>query len=465
MENEQSPTTNDTQDPGAALPPKRTRAGLTRRPPKAADVARPVGRPKDGPRPVKRSDGIYQAVGLPHGRKVPLGTRDLKAAWRRLGEVLTEIAETKDGGKREIPLRDVIKAHGHDVDRSIRDHLLRFWGAVRLEEVSKSACWAYGDMREEELVERTGEKTMVNTIRKELGWFRTIVNRYCDKHKVSPPPIIHLPPRTYGRDFIRVSEVRRLLEAAVNGWIWDGAAAEWTRSADGRRARMPDAWLAEVWPMRRMITMVVNTASRIDTVAKIGWTDTGLRPWIDFRVGNLRRRGSREKPTKKRRPPQRLLPALLVQLRAWKAQDEAQGVDLVIHDLDGRPVGSRIYLQFAMVREAAGLPPTVKFKTLRAVGGRLLDGGGAHAGRDGAVPGQFRAGPFRVLRPLHREVLVGRGRRARLPQLRRRRRSDAGAKRPPADGFHCGSAAGMQSAGKSIASAVPCCPVILLLDT
>ena len=262
----------------------------------------------------------------------------------------------------------VIKEFGHLVPNATRKRLLRFWDEVPLFAITRDACWAYADWRDDQEDPRNLNGTpTVTTVNVELSLLRNMVNRYCAARRIDPVPTVYmLPPRRSSRGFLRVREVDRLLKA-TEGRVWDPDSGDWRRLPSGEYDLNDAAWRARVWPMRRMILLCIWTGSRPAVVRRATWDRRPDRPWIDLRVGNLHRRGATEPLSKKRAPPVRLTRALMTMAQAWREQDAARGHGHVVHDLGGAELGkSQPWKLFGLVREAAGLPEDVTLRTLRA---------------------------------------------------------------------------------------------------
>lgn len=344
--------------PKAPKGPRRKRASSQD---PAAKPTRSVGRHKAGPRAQRRSDGIYQAVGVPGVKPFSLKTRDKTEADKLVQEALEELCRPKPVMQLglDVLIRDVIEKHGAEMRPHMRRPLLEYLGDLSLRQLSRDAWHYYWEVRDD-------EDMAAYSIVNELRALARAIRAYCAS-KGLPEPKVHMPPTTPAKDFCRVGDVKRMLEVAYNGWTWDRDAAAWELAPDGSRATKPKAWVDEVYPLRRMIALLVNSASRSNTVRRATWRDPKEKtPHFDLRVGNFVRRGRKERSSTKRRPEVRLLRAMRQAVASWKAEDEARGIVHVIHDKDGAPVSLvTCHRLFRIVCDAAGLE-NVRFKTLRA---------------------------------------------------------------------------------------------------
>lgn len=328
------------------------------------------GRPKAGPRvrPHSRT-GEYLVLGM--GETIHTGTWDREEAELRLARERLRVAEPGlVPPDRSVPLRKVIEHARARARAGAVPHLLAFWGNVRLDEMSRAACWAYEDYRREQTDGGRGgrEGPAIGTIRNELANLTTMVRAYCEDEGIVPAPKVYLPAdEPTARRFLRVHEVKRL-ELAAQGCAWDAEAGAWRRGAGRGRPRLVDAAARErLLPMARLVPTLAWTGSRVDSVLRATWSRRGDRGWVDMRIGILFRKGDEEAATSKGRPPVRLTDRLLGMFGAWVAEDAASRLDDVVHDASGRPLTvARAWLLFSELRERAGLDASVTLRTLRS---------------------------------------------------------------------------------------------------
>jgi hypothetical protein len=321
------------------------------------------GRPKAGPRLGKRRNGEYQILG--YGTPIPLNTFDEAAAEIMLeDEKYARRNPGRAAPNANVLIKSVIEELGHVARAGSLRHLLKFWGAVTLKQITRDLCWAYMDWREEDKVARG---TLIN----ELSNLRNLVNRYCTLHKILIVPIVYMPDTLpANRGFLRVREVLRLFGAA-DGRIWDLRTKAWSRDANGDLILQPEAWRERALPMQRLLRFCIWTGSRVDTVLRASWKRQDRRGHVNLKVGNFVRRGRNEKLSLKRKPPVKLTPTLMQLAFAWRKEDEAARFDHdeanVIHDLRGKRIGVEgAWRLFAEIREAAGLDARVTIRILRS---------------------------------------------------------------------------------------------------
>ena len=197
--------------------------------------------------------------------------------------------------------------------------------------------------------------------------------------------------------------------------VWDPATADWSTCPEtGERVLQDERTREFLWPMRRLAPLAMYTGSRTDCMLSATWSLHRDRPWVDLESSIFFRSGGDEVVTNKRRPPVRLTPKVVALARVWRDEDVARGIDLVIHDGKGRPLGTLYWQRVAMLIDAAGLPPETTMQTLRLSCAVWLREGGRSPTETAAFLGNTEAvglPPLRFLRPL---VLSRRCRRPRL---------------------------------------------------
>ena len=331
----------------------------------SAPVKRGRGRPKLGarPRPNPRRGGRYDIVDF-NDKPIETQVFTKHEAEAILDELKFARRMKTHPARTDVLLSDVIAECGSAAPPSAVKHLIRHLGEVPLYELTRDVCFVFADlMREGRRLKKEPKASSIDNV---LGHLRGIINTYCDEHTI-PRPTVHLvgghkPPR----DFLRVSEVERLIRCAEEGLVWDRDAGDWRRLPDGSLVRQDAKWLSTVSAMPRLITLCLWTGSRVDVMKRLRWTKNAEEPWFDPRISVIHRRGSAERRTRKGRPDVKLKNALVRLMRAWERADAKAGIDRVIHDDKGGPCASNAWVAFALVREAAGLPESVTFRTLRA---------------------------------------------------------------------------------------------------
>lgn len=191
--------------------------------------------------------------------------------------------------------------------------LMPFWGQMKLNEITPTACRRYAEQR----------NVAPGTIRKELGTLVAAQNFLRREGKLEKVSHVPLPPAPAPKDrFLTLSEAARLVNAARNG---------------GQRTR-------EYLPLFMLLGLY--TGARSEAILSLSWDRVDLpNERIDFIIpGRMR--------TKKRRP--RLpIPRKLKTFLVYAYSTRLDSQSPVLH-IDGRPI-KRVIRGFKAAAERAGL--------------------------------------------------------------------------------------------------------------
>lgn len=213
-------------------------------------------------------------------------------------------------------------------------HLLGFWSAKTLDDITRSTCRAYTAHRKRMTFQ--GRPIKATTAAKELGTLSAAIKYWNDEFRLINPPSIHKEEDAAPRErWLSRKEFARLLAAA-------------------RRLGYPH--------LARFLLIGRYTGTRAEALLKLRWVRSLQNGYIDLEHGKMYRKGDGEKETKKRRPDCRIPAPLLAFMRRWAKADLAQGQTYVIH-ADGLPLkemrsawkGTKARTPWAKIAEAAGL--------------------------------------------------------------------------------------------------------------
>jgi integrase len=333
-------------------------------------------------------------------RKISTGcpAEDRAGAEQALGTYLAGKYEPNRGRGRhpsEILIADVLAIYLADVaPRHVREDetkqrvltLDAWWAERTLAEVNGASCRAYVEQRTRQTwksarPDKTGTPPRMVTAtaaRRELEDLRAAINHHRREGLCSEIVSVVLPPRAAARErWLTRDEAARLLWAAwrARQIMRDKA----TLRAVGRH-------------VARFILVGLYTGTRSAAICGAALAPTVGRGHVDLGQGVFYRRAIGRRQTKKRQPPVKLPPRLLVHMRRWAAKGLARKA---VVEWNGRPVES-VRKGFAAAVRAAQLGDDVTPHVLRHTCATWLMQGGANlwdaAGFLGMTVQQLEAG-------------------------------------------------------------------------
>jgi integrase len=256
--------------------------------------------------------------------------------------------------------------------------LLAWWGARPVADVKRSTCQAYvaHRVRQPRAAARTDAARQrcvtAQGARRELEDLSAAIGYWDGEHKLSPRPIVWLPPKAAGpRGALTRAQAAALLKAA-RGYR-QGPDGAWT--AIPGRARTGRAHVA------RFILIGLYTGSRAGVITRLLWEESPRDPWADLDAGVIYRRGRAEAESRtKRRPLVKIPRRLAAHLARWARRDAAWRARLVaaakaageefhppmtvLHH-GARPIAGKVRKAFAAVVADAGLDAAITPHWLR----------------------------------------------------------------------------------------------------
>lgn len=281
-----------------------------------------------------------------------------------IGGKWTEPARESD--PRRVPIADALALYGHAKADKLRsdgatmlgfvDHLLEFWGTMKLSDVRGQTCRDYVGWRIGQPIRhgRTGRKVSDQTARRELEVLSAAIGYWDRENNLTSRPSVTLPEkRESNRDALTRNDASRLLRASMGHRIAETGWAAIPGSGSANRAHL-----------RRFLLIGLYTGTRAGVIMRLVWSESPTEPWVDLDAGVIYRRGRDERvSTTKRRPLVKIPRRLLAHLRRWRAADLDAGHHRVIHH-GGRQVTS-VRRSFAASVVDAGLSPSITPHWLR----------------------------------------------------------------------------------------------------
>lgn len=221
---------------------------------------------------------------------------DREGAERQLGLYIAR--KHKPKGPRHpdrVPVADVLRLYLIDkAPQTARpketvsriSELLEHFGERTLSAVTGSECRAYASKRKP------------SAARRQLEDLRAAIKHYHNEGFLESCPAVVLPERGQSRErWLTRKEAAKLLFTA-----W--------RAQEKQRGERTRKWTRR--HVARFILVALYTGTRAGAVCAASWSQ------FDLDAGVFHRRPEGERETKKRRPPVKLSPRLLVHLRRWK---------------------------------------------------------------------------------------------------------------------------------------------------
>lgn len=257
------------------------------------------------------------------------------------------------------------------------DALMSFWGDKRLDDVRRSECTAYVELRISQPLKAAKrgaalEKRVTDQgARRELEDLSAAIHYWNGEYPLIVRPKVHLPEKPESpRDALTRGQAAALLKAAMGYRLEIAAdgARSWRRLGGSARANRAH--------LRRFILIGLYTGNRPAVTPQLLWEESATQAWVDIEDGMVYRRGKREKDHKtKRRPVVRIPHRLLAHLRRWRRLDQAKAAQLleaedlvmantVLHH-GGAPIAGRIRRGFEACVADAGLAAEVSPHWLR----------------------------------------------------------------------------------------------------
>ena len=281
-------------------------------------------------------------------RSTGFGEGEIEQAQRALAEYIAnkyraprvsqlDPAVVKVADVISIYAEDVARNHARPQETAARlGRILDFFGDTTLSHINRRACDAY--------VRHRGAQAAA---RRELEDLRAAIRHHWEAGLCAALTPVVLPERGEARErWLTRSEAARLL---------------WTAWRLRQRWRDRPSDRATAQHVARFILVGLYTGTRAGAICGAALMPTIGRGYVDIDAGVFYRRAVGAKQTKKRQPPVRLPPRLLVHLRRWQRRGLA--VRSVV-EWNGAPV-RRINKAFRSVRQAAGLGADVVPHTLR----------------------------------------------------------------------------------------------------
>lgn len=221
--------------------------------------------------------------------------------------------------------------------------LEEFWGDLKMSDITRTNCRAYVEFR----------PVKASTARQELKTLQAAVNSWHKESPLESVPQVTLPPPAPPKERVLTRD--------------EAAALLWACRAVRRNGRV------EGYHVSRVVRLGLATGTRSKAMLELAWMAQVKGGWIDLDNGILFRRGWRDRETSKRRAPVALPPKALAMCRRWKAMDDRDGINSVIHYRKA-PV-AKLRNSWAAVAKASGLhdvtPHTLKHT---AVSWMLMNG-------------------------------------------------------------------------------------------
>lgn len=254
------------------------------------------------------------------------------------------------------------------------DKLMEFFGKKTIGDCKLSDSWDYVAWRTKQRVKNQSENiadsdiryVSWNTARDELSEFDRAMSTLAKRYGFPMPALARLKREHKPRIGLTRHEVYRLLYAC-RGHQWDPIAQDWQRElvADPATGEMmPNGRIitrdADRLPRKalaRFILIGLRTGTRHSAILGLRWRQSSRDGSIDVVRGVLRRKGTGERMTTKRRTSAMLSAVMLRDVRNWHRADTAAGIVSVIHKSDGQPYRTSFQKQFADVVIDAGLDP------------------------------------------------------------------------------------------------------------
>lgn len=208
------------------------------------------------------------------------------------------------------------------------DKVSDFFGDKTISAITGQRCRDYVKWRAE-------HGASAPTARRDLEYLQAALNFYHKEYGLDVVPCVTLPPNSLPRE-------EWLTRSQVAALLWSA----WRRP--------------ESQHLCRFILTQVYTGTRDAAIFDLRWRPSPKAGHVELHEGKgideihsgiLYRRGSRERETKKRRPPARLHCRLAAHMLRWRRHDEAAGITHVVH-FRGKPIKS-LKRSWHQAREAA----------------------------------------------------------------------------------------------------------------